>query len=108
MTKSLAQEWGPQIRVNCLALGPTVTDNFRNLVLGDEAREEEYFRNVPIRRAGEPSEVGDAVVFLCSGDVDVINGTTIEMDGGMLPGVLYEPGLEPIRALLARSAAKGD
>lgn len=100
MTKSLAQEWGPKIRVNCLALGPTITDSFRNFVLGKEERAEDYFRNVPIRRGGEPEEVGDAVVFLCSGRVDVINGTTIEMDGGMLPGVLYETGLEPIRRLL--------
>jgi len=100
ITKSLAQEWGPKIRVNCLALGPTVTENFRNLVLGGEERAEDYFRNVPIRRAGEPEEVGDAVVFLCSGRVDVINGATLEMDGGMLPGVLYEPGIAPIRALL--------
>ncbi len=100
MTKSLAQEWGPKIRVNCLALGPTMTDNFRNFVLGREERGESYFANVPIRRAGEPEEVGDAVVFLCSGNVDVINGTTIEMDGGMLPGVLYEPGIAPIRELL--------
>jgi NAD(P)-dependent dehydrogenase (short-subunit alcohol dehydrogenase family) len=103
LTKSLAQEWGPRIRVNCLALGPTLTDNFRNFVLGEEERAAEYFRNVPIRRAGEPEEVGDAVVFLCAGRVDVINGTTIEMDGGMLPGVLYEPGIEPIRELLRKA-----
>ena len=51
-------------------------------------------------RAGEPEEVGDVVVFLCSGEVDVINGATLEMDGGMLPGVLYEPGIQPIRELL--------
>jgi NAD(P)-dependent dehydrogenase (short-subunit alcohol dehydrogenase family) len=69
-------------------------------VLGKQERADEYFRNVPIRRAGEPEEVGEAVVFLCSGRADVVNGTTIEMDGGMLPGVLYETGLEPIRALL--------
>jgi NAD(P)-dependent dehydrogenase (short-subunit alcohol dehydrogenase family) len=100
MTKSLAQEWGPRIRVNCLALGPTMTDNFRSFVLGKAERGEDYFANVPIRRAGEPEEVGDVVVFLCSGEVDVINGATLEMDGGMLPGVLYEPGIQPIRELL--------
>src|SRR6201995_2056122 len=33
LTRSLAQEWGPQIRVNCLALGPTMTANFRDFVL---------------------------------------------------------------------------
>jgi NAD(P)-dependent dehydrogenase (short-subunit alcohol dehydrogenase family) len=107
MTKSLAQEWGPKIRVNCLALGPTITDNFRKFVLGKQERAEDYFRNVPIRRGGEPEEVGDTVVFLCSGRVDVINGTTIEMDGGMLPGILYETGIEPIRALLENAGIPG-
>jgi NAD(P)-dependent dehydrogenase (short-subunit alcohol dehydrogenase family) len=100
LTRSLAEEWGPKIRVNCLALGPTSTANFERLVLGSEDRGASYFENVPIRRAGTPEEVGRTIVFLCSGEVDVINGTTIEMDGGMLPGVLYEPGLAPIREML--------
>jgi NAD(P)-dependent dehydrogenase (short-subunit alcohol dehydrogenase family) len=106
LTKSLAQEWGPKIRVNCLALGPTRTENFQRLVLGSESVGEDYFARVPLRRPGEPEEVGRAVVFLCSGQADVINGTTIEMDGGMLPGVLYEPGLAPIRALLAAAGER--
>jgi NAD(P)-dependent dehydrogenase (short-subunit alcohol dehydrogenase family) len=100
MTKSLAQEWGPKIRVNCLALGPTMTENFEKLVLGPDPNRENYFANVPIRRAGEPEEIGNAIVFLCSGTADTINGTTIYTDGGMLPGVLYEPGIAPIRNLL--------
>jgi NAD(P)-dependent dehydrogenase (short-subunit alcohol dehydrogenase family) len=100
LTKSLAQEWGPKIRVNCLALGPTMTDGFRRMVLGKGQEGDDYFANVPIRRAGEPEEIGTAVVFLCSGAVDTINGTTIYTDGGMLPGALYEPGLEPIRQML--------
>lgn len=33
MTRSLAEEWGPKVRVNCLALGPTMTDNFQSFVL---------------------------------------------------------------------------
>ena len=108
MTKSLAQEWGPRIRVNCLALGPTTTENFRRIVLGkDDPDGAAYFRNLPLRRAGEPEEVGAAVVFLCSGAADVINGATILMDGGMLPGVLYEPGIEPIRQMLAAAGQKG-
>jgi NAD(P)-dependent dehydrogenase (short-subunit alcohol dehydrogenase family) len=107
LTKSLAQEWGPRIRVNCLALGPTTTENFERLVLGSEGAAEGYFANVPLRRAGTPEEVGSAVVFLCSGAADVINGGTIWMDGGMLPGVLYEPGLAPIRAMLA-AAERGE
>jgi NAD(P)-dependent dehydrogenase (short-subunit alcohol dehydrogenase family) len=108
MTKSLAQEWGPRIRVNCLALGPTTTENFQRLVLGpDDPDGSRYFQNLPLRRAGEPEEVGNAVVFLCSGAADVINGATILMDGGMLPGVLYEPGIAPIRQMLAAAERKG-
>ena len=52
LTRSLAEEWGPQVRVNCLALGPTMTDNFRSFVLPkDDPTGEEYFRNVPLERA---------------------------------------------------------
>jgi len=101
MTRSLAQEWGPKARVNCLALGPTMTDNFKSFVLPkDDPGGEKYFRDVPLHRAGEPAEVGRATVFLCSGAADFINGTTIEIDGGMLPGVLYEAGLKTITDLL--------
>jgi NAD(P)-dependent dehydrogenase (short-subunit alcohol dehydrogenase family) len=101
LTRSLAEEWGPKARVNCLALGPTMTDNFRAFVLPpDDPAGQEYFRDLPLRRAGEPDEVGRACVFLCSGGADYINGTTIEIDGGMLPGVLYEAGLKTITDLL--------
>jgi len=101
LTRSLAEEWGPKARVNCLALGPTMTENFRSFVLPpDDQTGSEYFERVPLGRAGEPSEVGRACVFLCSGEADYINGTTIEIDGGMLPGVLYEAGLKTITDLL--------
>lgn len=101
LTRSLAQEWGPKARVNCLALGPTMTDNFRSFVLPkDDPEGAEYFGNIPLGRAGEPDEVGRTVVFLCGGGADYINGTTIEIDGGMLPGVLYEAGLKAITDLL--------
>jgi len=106
LTKSLAQEWGPKIRVNCLALGPTMTENFERIVLGDEGASEEYFKNVPIRRAGQPEEIGNAVVFLCSGQADTINGTTIYTDGGMLPGALYDVGLAPIRKMLEAAGVR--
>jgi NAD(P)-dependent dehydrogenase (short-subunit alcohol dehydrogenase family) len=101
LTRSLAQEWGPHARVNALALGPTMTDNFRSFVLPkDDPQGEKYFRNVPLGRAGEPAEVGRVCVFLCGGAADFVNGTTIEIDGGMLPGVLYDAGLKTITDLL--------
>ena len=108
-TRSLAEEWGPKVRVNCLALGPTMTNNFQSFVLpADDPEGREYFRNVPLGRAGTPDEVGATCVFLCSGQADYINGTTIEIDGGMLPGVLYASGLETIEALLGAAGASPD
>ena len=101
LTRSLAEEWGPQARVNCVALGPTITENFRSFVLPkDDPTGATYFSALPLRRGGEPAEVGRTCVFLASGAADFINGTTIEIDGGMLPGVLYEAGLKTITDLL--------
>ena len=101
LTRSLAEEWGPRVRVNCIALGPTITENFRAFVLPkDDPTGSQYFANVPMRRGGEPAEVGRTCVFLASGAADFINGTTIEIDGGMLPGVLYEAGLKTITDLM--------
>jgi NAD(P)-dependent dehydrogenase (short-subunit alcohol dehydrogenase family) len=104
LTRSLAEEWGPKVRVNCLALGATMTENFQTFVLpADDPAGAEYFRDVPLGRAGSADEVGAACVFLCSGQADYINGTTIEIDGGMLPGILYQAGIRTIEELLAGS-----
>ena len=101
LTRSLAQEWGPQVRVNCVALGPTITENFRSFVLPkDDPTGATYFDAIPLNRGGEPAEVGRTCVFLASGEADFVNGTTIEIDGGMLPGVLYDAGLKTITDLL--------
>ncbi len=101
LTRSLAEEWGPHARVNCVALGPTITENFRSFVLPkDDPTGSTYFDALPLKRGGEPAEVGRTCVFLASGEADFINGTTIEIDGGMMPGVLYEAGLKTITDLL--------
>lgn len=101
LTRSLAEEWGPHARVNALALGPHITENFRSFVLpADDPTGTDYFAKIPLRRGGEPDEVGRTCVFLAGGGADFINGTTIEIDGGMMPGVLYEAGLKTITDLL--------
>ncbi|MCZ8378965.1 SDR family oxidoreductase [Mycobacterium sp. CPCC 205372] len=101
MTRSLAEEWGPHARVNALALGPHLTDNLRSFVLpADDPDGAEYFAKIPLRRGGELDEVGRLCVFLAGGGADYVNGTTIEVDGGMMPGVLYDAGLKTITDLL--------
>jgi NAD(P)-dependent dehydrogenase (short-subunit alcohol dehydrogenase family) len=75
-------------------------ENFRSFVLPkDDPTGQKYFAAVPLRR-GKSAEVGRVCVFLASGEADFVNGTTIECDGGMLPGVLYDAGLKTITDLL--------
>jgi NAD(P)-dependent dehydrogenase (short-subunit alcohol dehydrogenase family) len=78
-----------------------ITDNVaRSSCPKTTRRESMYFNALPLKRGGEPAEVGRTCVFLASGAADFINGTTIEIDGGMLPGVLYDAGLKTMTDLL--------
>jgi NAD(P)-dependent dehydrogenase (short-subunit alcohol dehydrogenase family) len=83
-TKSLAREWGPEIRVNCLSLGHVLTEGLRREVMGnDPERERRAFAAVALRRPAQPEEVGDACIFLCRREANYINGATIVFDGGL-------------------------
>jgi NAD(P)-dependent dehydrogenase (short-subunit alcohol dehydrogenase family) len=42
---------------------------------------------MPLRRVGQPAEVADVVVWLCSDQAAFITGTTVVIDGGMLAGI---------------------
>jgi len=78
-----------------------MTDKFRSFVLpADDPAGSEHFASAPMHRAGGPAEVGHTCAFRCSGQAGYINGTTTEIDGGMLPGVLYDAGLQTITDLL--------
>ncbi len=83
MAKTLALELAPdRITVNCLAPDAIRTDALRRL--GDLAEMEE---RAPMKRLGEPGEVGAACAFLCSSQAGYITGQTLGVDGGSLIGV---------------------
>ena len=50
----------------------------------EEEGRRKAFAQMPLRRAAEPEEVGDACLFLCSRAGDYINGATIAFDGGLV------------------------
>ncbi len=82
LTKALAKEVGPSgICVNCVAPGAIDTEMNKNL-------SEESIRalcdETPLGRLGEPGEIADTVLFLCSGAADFITGQTISPNGGIL------------------------
>lgn len=85
ITRTLAKELAPDIRVNCVAPGPTRTPLYDNLGLSDEGRKEyeaEVEKFVPLGRYGEPDEIAGAVAFLISEDAKYATGTQYAADGG--------------------------
>ena len=81
-TKSLAKEVAPMgIRVNGIA--PGVIDTDMNSFLSPEEREE-LENEIPVGRFGDPKEVAELVVFLCSEKCKYINGQILKIDGAML------------------------
>lgn len=79
LTKALAVELAPYVRVNTVALGNVETDWVSEL--GAEELQAAAGENL-IKRLGRPEEIAKTIVFLCSDDSSFINGQTIVLDGG--------------------------
>ena len=82
MTRGLAKELGPDVRVNALCPGMIDTD-FHNVHTKDEVR-----RNVeaasPVKRQGTSEDVANLVSFLASDESAFITGANVDINGGML------------------------
>jgi NAD(P)-dependent dehydrogenase (short-subunit alcohol dehydrogenase family) len=83
LTKTLAAELSPGVRVNAIAPGLVKTDMARALWEPNEAR---MAASMPLGRLGEPSDIADAALFLASDLASWITGHTLVVDGGALLG----------------------
>lgn len=80
LVRTMAVEWGPDIRVNAIAPGAIRTPR---LTWTDEAME--VFRNrVGLGRPGETDEIGKAALFLLSDLSSYVTGHTMPVDGGWM------------------------
>ena len=80
-TRSLCQMVAERgIRVNAVAPGPIWTPLIPSTF--DEEKVKKFGKNTPLKRPGQPSEVGPAYVFLASQDASYITGQTIHVNGG--------------------------
>jgi len=68
------------IRVNILSPGPTKTDKLTDLVNQDTL--EDFAKNVPLGRLGDPVETAAAAAFLASSDSSFMTGSELFVDGG--------------------------
>ncbi len=89
MTRQLANEMAPQVRVNAVA--PSVVRTRLSAALW-QGIEEQTAQAHPLRRIGEPGDVAAAVVFLASDAASWITGVVLPVDGG-ITGAAAAPGL---------------
>lgn len=82
MTKSLAAEWAPAIRVNALAPGYVETA-FTEGVRENESILVEILSNIPLDRFARPEEIADGAVYLASDAAAYVTGEIHLADGGM-------------------------
>lgn len=84
MTKAMALALAPHgIRVNAIGPGTVVTDILKG-VMEDEGARRRVLQRTPLKRFGQPQEIGKVAVFLASDDASYITGQTIYPDGGRL------------------------
>jgi 3-oxoacyl-[acyl-carrier protein] reductase len=82
MTRGLAKELGPDIRVNALCPGMIDTD-FHNVHTPDAGRRG-FEANAPLKRQGHVEDAANLVMFLACDDSAFITGTNMDLNGGML------------------------
>ncbi len=90
LTRALAMELAPDIRVNCVCPGWVDTDMLRRdyVDLADDpaAAEREAMDESPLKRVATPEEIAIAIAYLASHDARFITGVALPIDGGISAG----------------------
>jgi len=82
LTRTLAAEFAPNIRVNAIAPSLTDTPMTSRLLSNDEKREASAKRH-PLNSIGNPEEIAKAAAYLLSTDSGWITGQVLHIDGGI-------------------------
>ncbi len=82
LTLSLAAEYAPKIRVNCVAPSLTDTPLAERLLASEDKTEAAKNRN-PLKKIGTPNDLAQAITFLLGENASWITGQVLAVDGGM-------------------------
>ncbi|HET9730701.1 MAG TPA: glucose 1-dehydrogenase [Acidimicrobiia bacterium] len=82
MTRAMAPELAPKVRVNAIEVGGVETDALAH-VLTDASVRAQLEGNTPMRRVGQPDDIAAAVVYLASDASSFMTGKILEVDGGV-------------------------
>ncbi len=86
-TSVSAAEWGRHgIRVNCVASGMIASPRAVAAWQSAKLEPDQMARNIPLKRAGQPHEIANMIVFLASDAASYITGQTVGVDGGPAMG----------------------
>jgi len=82
MTRNIAPELAPRIRVNAIDVGGVATRSL-DIVLTDDDLRAQYLAGTPMGRPGEPEDIACAVLYLVSDASSWVTGKVFEVDGGV-------------------------
>jgi NAD(P)-dependent dehydrogenase (short-subunit alcohol dehydrogenase family) len=83
LTRALALELGPRVRVNCCSPGMVRTEAYAGMSEDDrEAMYRATGASLPVGRVGQPAEIADAVLFMMTNKY--LTGQVIDIDGGYM------------------------
>ncbi len=82
LIKTLALEWGPQVRLNIVTPGPVAdTEGMRRLSPTEEIKQR-IIESIPLKRFATKDEIADLALFLCSDAAQYVTGGVFVCDGG--------------------------
>ena len=84
LTKTLAVEWAPKVRVNAVVVGMVITEQ-AELFYGDSESQAAVAATVPLGRLADPRDIGWATAFLASDAASYSSGASLEVHGGGEP-----------------------
>lgn len=87
LTKEMAADLSPRIRVNGVAVGSVATSALE-VALTDDSLREQMEAGTPLKRLGEPEDIAAGVLYLCSPAGSYMTGKLLEIDGGLISQTL--------------------
>ncbi|MEY2421873.1 MAG: 7-alpha-hydroxysteroid dehydrogenase [Acidimicrobiaceae bacterium] len=82
MTRLMAADLAPKVRVNAIAVGSIATSALEVVLESDELREQ-MIQGTPLKRLGEPDDIALAALYLASPAASFVTGKIMEVDGGL-------------------------
>jgi 7-alpha-hydroxysteroid dehydrogenase len=82
MTRMMAADLAPKVRVNAIAVGSVATSALEVVLESDELRTQ-MIQGTPLKRLGEPDDIALAALYLASPASSFVTGKILEVDGGL-------------------------